>query len=109
MARKIIEEITDDIDGSSDAETIQFSYGGTDYEIDLGKRNQDKLDNALAPFIDAARRVGRSTGSRKASAASGGPKRDLDAIREWARKNGHEVSTRGRVANHIVEAYDAAN
>lgn len=106
MARKIIEEITDDLDGSSDADTIQFSYGGTDYEIDLGERNQKRLDDALAPFIDAARRVGRSSGSKK---ASGGPKRDLDAIRTWARENGYPVSDRGRIANHIVEAYDAAN
>jgi len=31
------------------------------------------------------------------------------AIREWARKNGHEVSDRGRIAAPIMEAFEAAH
>ena len=30
------------------------------------------------------------------------------AIREWARKNGHNVSSRGRISAEIVEAYHAS-
>ena len=31
------------------------------------------------------------------------------AIREWARKNGHEVSDRGRIPAAVVEAFEAAH
>ncbi|MSW71652.1 MAG: Lsr2 family protein, partial [Actinobacteria bacterium] len=30
-------------------------------------------------------------------------------IREWARKNGHTVSDRGRLSGRVVEAYEAAH
>ncbi|MBA0048572.1 Lsr2 family protein [Mycobacteroides sp. LB1] len=31
------------------------------------------------------------------------------AIREWARKNGHDISSRGRISANIVDAFNAAN
>ena len=31
------------------------------------------------------------------------------AIREWARNNGHKVTERGRIPATIVEAYNSAN
>ena len=31
------------------------------------------------------------------------------AIRDWARKNGHAVSDRGRIPASVVEAYEAAH
>ena len=30
----------------------------------------------------------------------------LDAVREWARKNGHTVSERGRLSATIIDAYN---
>ena len=30
-------------------------------------------------------------------------------IREWARKNGHQVSERGRIAATVLAAYEAAH
>ena len=39
MAKTVITQITDDLDGSTGAETISFAYRGTTYEIDLGRRN----------------------------------------------------------------------
>ncbi|MEU2203596.1 Lsr2 family protein [Microbacterium oleivorans] len=105
MARKVIESITDDIDGSEGAETVTFSYKGTNYEIDLNDKNAQKLEAALEPYVSAGRKVGRAS----SSTASRGPKKDLDAIRTWARENGHEVSDRGRIAASVVEAYEAAN
>lgn len=105
MAKKTYTTILDDLDGSEGAETVTFSYEGRSFEVDLSEKNRDKLSKALEPFINA----GRSTSSRRASTASRGPKKDLDAIRSWARDNGHEVSDRGRIAASVVEAYEAAN
>ncbi len=31
------------------------------------------------------------------------------AVREWARSNGHEVSSRGRISAELLEAYRVAN
>ncbi|MDN4613615.1 Lsr2 family protein [Leifsonia sp. F6_8S_P_1B] len=107
MARKVIETILDDIDGSEDASTVFFAFDGRSYEIDLSDENRDRLASALQPFIDAARTTSSlqrsTTGSRPAQ------QRDLNEIREWARNNGFSVSDRGRVAAHVIEAYDAAN
>ncbi|WP_458864192.1 Lsr2 family DNA-binding protein [Mycobacteroides abscessus] len=33
----------------------------------------------------------------------------MAAIRQWARKNGYEVSDRGRIKAEVVEAFEAAH
>lgn len=101
--------VFDDMDESLDAErTVPFSLEGTAYEIDLHQRNIDKLHKALEPFISKGRKAGRAVpvkggGSKKAANP------ELDAIRQWAGKNGHRVSDKGRIPRDVVEAYEAAN
>jgi hypothetical protein len=118
MARKIVHQLVDDLDGTvleiGQGETVLFSLDGTAYEIDLTTDNAAALRDALAPFVDAARSV--STRSSSPRAASGGGRkqkragqRDYAPIREWAAKNGYTVSERGRVPAAVLEAYDAAN
>lgn len=106
MAKSVVTHITDDIDGSSAAEEVAFSYDGVDYTIDLGKKNRAAFQKSIKPYLDAATRQPRRAGTKKASA---GPKRDLAAVREWAKEQGFEVSDRGRVRADIVEQYDAAH
>ena len=36
------------------------------------------------------------------------PERKANLIREWARRNGHKVSARGRISADITEAYNKA-
>lgn len=111
MAKKNTVVVTDDLDGSTlsegEAETITFTYGGQSYEIDLSRDNAKKLDDALAPFIDAARKVRTSTATNRPARVKGS--RDLNAIRQWATQNGHTVAERGRVSQSVIDAYDAAN
>lgn len=122
MARRIIHQLVDDIDGAvlevGTGEQVSFALDGRAYEIDLSETNAKALRDALQPWIDAGRRVsaggtqaGRGRGRRgsRATQGSAGAKRDLSAVRSWARKNGHEVSDRGRVPASVLEAYDAAN
>ena len=118
-------EITDD-----SGERINFSVRGVDYQIDLSAANVAKFEKALAPYLDAATRVGgRRTRTPKAAepssrSAKGGASRgrgkkaagkgltskdELTAIREWAQQNGYDVASRGRIKADIVEAYHAAN
>jgi hypothetical protein len=55
MARQIA--LTDDMDGSPDAQTITFSFDGQKYEIDLSHENQEKFRQALAPYLAKSRLV----------------------------------------------------
>ena len=109
MAKATTIEITDDLDGSKNAEEVSFSFRGTDYTIDLGKKNRAALEMALKPYIEAATRVpkGRARKRRSIKAAESGP--DLTAIREWAKDAGMEVSERGRIPRAVRERYDAAH
>jgi Lsr2 len=52
MARETI--ITDDLDGSHDAEPVQFGWDGVTWEIDLAEGNRKRLEDALKPFLDKA-------------------------------------------------------
>ena len=63
MSRSVSVVVTDDIDGSENAETVSFGIGGVTYEVDLGSTNKARLEKALAPFMEAGRRV---PGSRRA-------------------------------------------
>jgi hypothetical protein len=114
MAIKHITHLVDDLDGTvleeDGGKQITFSIEGRSYEIDLSDRNADKFYAAVAPFVDAARAVGRSTSApRRGRSSRRSSDIDLAAVREWARANGHTVSDRGRIPAPILEAYRAAN
>lgn len=117
MATKTIEVLTDDLDGGMADETIRFTYRGSSYEIDLSANNATAFDKAIAPYIAAARkersrRARPSPNGRVAKAvpaASAAATRDLAAIRTWAKKHGHTVAPKGRIATHVVEAFDKAH
>lgn len=114
MARRIVHQLIDDLDGTvldvGEGETVLFSLDGVAYEIDLTDANAARLRDALAPFVTAGRSISssRAAASPSRSRRSSGTK-DLAAIREWATRNGYQVSDRGRVAASIVEAYEAAH
>jgi hypothetical protein len=82
---------------------------GVTYTIDLSDKNAGKLRKALDPYLTVASRVGRSSGriaARGTAAVASRSNRDQNqAIREWAGKNGYEVSERGRIPSSIVEAF----
>lgn len=106
MAQRVQVILEDDIDGTSADETIRFGLDGVDYEIDLSDTNAHKLRDALAPWLGHARRVSKRRGGGSGSAAKSGSPTD---IRNWARANGMEVNSRGRVPAHVREAYEAAS
>ena len=109
MASRTITTLTDDIDGGNADETVTFSFKGTQYEIDLSKKNLDKMVKALQPYTSAARRSGGRRSGTGRTTSSGADRDQLARIRVWARANGHEVSDRGRISTAVQEAYHAAN
>lgn len=108
MVTKMSVIITDDLDGSCGAEPVSFGLDGTSYEVDLGAKNRAKLEKALAPFIDAGRRLPTRAGRRRPSRASG-TSVDNAAIRTWAGTAGLQVSERGRISADIIREYEAAH
>jgi hypothetical protein len=114
MAKKVTVTLVDDFDGEGPAdETVEFSIDGVSYEIDLSAKNAKKLRDELKQWTDAGRRVGGRRRGRAGAPVVRAGKASIDreqsaAIREWARRNGHKVSTRGRIPADIIEAFHAA-
>ncbi|GAA3386687.1 histone-like nucleoid-structuring protein Lsr2 [Cryptosporangium minutisporangium] len=116
MAQKVQVLLVDDIDGGEAEETVSFSLDGVSYEIDLSSKNAATLRDAVAPYVGAARKSGRSAAVKQAAAArtrSSGSTATADreqnqAIREWAKKRGFKVSDRGRIPNDIVQKFHAS-
>jgi len=107
MAQKVVTTITDDIDGSAAEESLEFSWEGLEYRIDLSEKNADKFRKAMAPYLTAAQRVGGR--ARRAKAATARPASDAAAVRAWAVEHGYTVTDRGRISGEVRAAYEAAN
>jgi hypothetical protein len=125
MAKKVI--LVDDIDGkeidSGFEAPVEFSFDGKFFKLDLRQTNYEKFEAALKPWVEKAEEISppkssagrgrpagtKTAGSNRPDTGSGRSKEELANIREWATKNGHEVSPRGRIASPILEAYDAAH
>ena len=106
MAQTVIR--TDDLDGSANAETIEFGLEGVTYTIDLSDENAQELREILARFIDAGQKVG-GRAKAKSNGSNGASHLDLPTVRAWAKAQGYEVSERGRIAKDVLEAFAAAN
>ncbi|MFE5673359.1 Lsr2 family protein [Agromyces sp. NPDC056523] len=105
MAKRVVETLIDDLDGSDADRTVSFTIEGAEYAIDLSAANAEKFQAAIAPYVKAARKTGAGrAGSSRArrSASSAGDTKDA---REWLRANGHQVSDRGRVPAPLMELY----
>jgi hypothetical protein len=114
MAQKHIVQLIDDIDGGAAEETVTFGLDGATYDIDLSANNAARLREALAMYIGNARRSSRggSSGSGGGRRGRGGARSDREqtqAIRAWARKNGHKVGEKGRIPASVLDAYHAQN
>ena len=102
MATKVTIDLEDDLDGGPADETVRFGLDGTEYQIDLTKKNARAFRKQLAPYVEHARRAGRGRRPRTSSSRqrSGG-------IRAWAKEQGIAVSERGRIPASVVEQYEA--
>lgn len=115
MAQRVQVLYVSDISGEElgdSGNTVQFGFQGVDYEIDLSEQEADEFASVMEKYTSAGRRVGgrRQAGSR-ASRSSGSRRSstELAAIRDWARENGFKVSTRGRISQEVLDAYEAAH
>lgn len=130
MARQLIQfvKLTDDLDGTEGDETtiqtVELSFEGTVYSLDLTREHAEDLRDVLAPYIEAAhdrRRLPKANRPKVADRpiyapkrvpAATGIERDKDAraqIRKWASENGFSITGRGIIRGEAVTAYQKAN
>ena len=107
--QKIQTLLIDDLDGSAAEDTVRFGLDGTEYEIDLNTEHAQALRDALARYVNAARRAGGGArrlgrGGRRASASG----LNTTEVREWAKEQGIDVKDRGRVPAEVVARFKAA-
>ena len=91
--------------------------GSATYEVDLCKSDLarfNRLEGSLDAILSAGHRVAGQRRQRAAATSHsprGRRKRSADsaAVRDWARRNGYEVSDRGRISQALRDAYTAAS
>lgn len=117
MAQKVQVSLVCDLHDEevSGSETVAFGLDGSLYEIDLCEEHAEQLREDFSPYVGAARRAGRGgsgSGQRRGRASSsrgGTDRQQVQAVREWARNNGFQVSDRGRLSAIVLSAYEAAH
>lgn len=106
MAKQIIERLIDDLDGGEATQTVQFSYDGIDYTIDLSEKNAAKLRTALSTYITHGSRASAATRAATPYITTATERR---RIREWAKGSGKWplLGSMGRIPEEIIAAYRA--
>ncbi|MDV6247855.1 histone-like nucleoid-structuring protein Lsr2 [Rhodococcus opacus] len=115
MARKVVVEMVDDIDGtafSEDGESIHYGVDGVEYVIDLKDEHAKELRETFEYYIAHSTRVGgrKHRSDRPAKPTTGKrPRDETKKIRAWAREQGYELSSRGRIPTEVEQAFHDAH
>ncbi len=101
-----VTKLVDDLDGSDATDTLEFSWGGDNYTIDLNDTNADEFRTMMALYVSHATKVRHEV--KHAAKRSGAVRStsELNEIRSWARANGFEVASLGRIREEVVTAYE---
>lgn len=81
--------------------SLTFSVGDVNYAIDLTNDEAASFNEAVLPFVNAARRV-----EAKAKTSTNS---EAKIVREWAIGQGLEVGERGRISDDVWEAFRKAH
>ncbi|MGW4336667.1 histone-like nucleoid-structuring protein Lsr2 [Rhodococcus koreensis] len=115
MARKVVVELVDDIDGTDfgeDGESISYGLDGVEYVIDLKDEHAKEFREVLDYYIAHSIRVGgrKHRSDRPANPTTARrPRGETQKIRTWAIEQGYELSSRGRIPAEIEHAFHAAH
>ena len=89
--------LVDDLDGTTDdVHTVTFALDSATYTIDLSTTNHDQLAAALAPYINAGRRLKANPSPQ--------PRVDAHRVRAWWRDNADRLGLPGAKANGVIPA-----
>lgn len=109
MVQRVVTQLVSDLSGDEipdgKGKTIEFSFEGTNYSIDLTDKEAAGFEKSIAMYIAHATKVG---GRRRPSSRGSGDY-SAKAVRAWARDNGIDVPARGRIPAEVVEQYRKGN
>lgn len=113
MAKKTLILLTDDIDGSEAAESVEFGIDGYLYSLDLSAAHAEELRDRLTAYREFGTSLGRYHSRSAAPAARRAPnrgdrERNID-IRRWAEENHLPIKARGKISDAVIAKYDAAH
>lgn len=117
MAQRTQVILTCDVhDGDADAvATVAFAVEGQAYECELCEAHLIEFREAMEIWSSHSRSVSRGRGAQSGGAgrgksrrASSGEGHSTAEVREWARAQGMQVSSRGRVPAELHAAFEAA-
>jgi hypothetical protein len=77
------------------------------YGVSLSLPDQPEATTAAVPTRRA--RTAKPATAQRSTRRNKRAELTPSAVREWARTNGHQVSSRGRIPAELVDAYRAAN
>ncbi|WP_439031344.1 histone-like nucleoid-structuring protein Lsr2 [Gordonia terrae] len=116
MGRIARVEWVDDLDGkpvdADECQRVEFEVKfpgrrGIRYVLDLRPSNVAKFEKDLGKYLEKAAPVrAASSASGRVLPASATAAERTRFIREWALQNGYEVSTRGRIPQAIIDAFN---
>ena len=115
MARKVVVEMVDDIDGTAfgeDGVSIHYAVDGVEYVIDLKDEHAKELRETFEYYIAHSTRVGgrKHRADRPGNPTAGKRTRDeTKKIRAWALEQGYELSSRGRIPTEVEQAFHDAH
>lgn len=110
--------VKDDLDHSLDAdETVELTFDGVTYRLDLCAKNATKLRLQMKPWLEAAHDRTKVKGAKKAAAAESKPrpKKGRGAasprrgMRTWLAANGWEIPSDRSVPIAAVREFDEAH
>ena len=112
MAKRVIEELVDDLDGSPAAQTVRIGWDNEWRELDLSEKNLTALSKGIDRFWEAARpvttpRPSARRGRPKAGTARRNPSTsdyDRTKFKTWAVENDIKLN-RGRPPRSLVERF----
>ncbi len=119
MAKKLIEELVDDLDGSPAAHTVRIGWDNEWRELELSDKNLTALSKSFDRFWEVARPVTASASSARRRPAKTKPRSrtrkangsassyDRNQFRTWAVENDVQLK-RGRPPRQLVERFLAA-
>jgi hypothetical protein len=116
VARKVVVELVDDIDGTvfgdDGGESIHYAVDGVEYVIDLKDEHATEFRETFEYYIEHSTRVGgrKHRSDRPAKPTAGKQRRDdTKKIRAWAIEQGYELAARGRIPTEVEQAFRNAH
>lgn len=102
----------DDLDGrpieDGDVSNVDWSVRGVHYHLDLTSAHAAEFAHDMEKWLAASALVPDDE-VENAGSPPGANREESQAIRTWARLNGHVVGDRGRLASGVTTAFEAAH